>query len=337
MYLAQRRIMGQTHYFIRESYKDRDCWRSRELIRLGPNPARYIVYPGGNAFYIDEVVEERLASLGARVTMNDMEDVFWPFIEPEIRRITSSFREKEKARRGKTKLTPEREAQMCRQVCEFDKRRIHYLRSGRMDQAGIGRMPVQLYRWLFEKSRDEIEQRFMSMERCLGPRELKNYAFVIFDLQRFFTESWAKKMPQGLNQETVDEYFIGEICCLNNDSVFWLGEKARDALHEYLIRYVIMFFDNSFGPDSFLRDYVREFMDTHRAWRFPQKVRAVSLSEASSIFGVKKDILAAMSKRSLVRLFRRLAQKLHPDKGGTHEEFIRLTEAYRELLRTRNP
>jgi DnaJ-class molecular chaperone len=59
------------------------------------------------------------------------------------------------------------------------------------------------------------------------------------------------------------------------------------------------------------------------------------MDEASSVFGVEKEILSSMSKRSLVRLFRRLAQKRHPDKGGTHEEFIRLTEAYRECLRSK--
>jgi hypothetical protein len=104
-------------------------------------------------------------------------------------------------------------------------------------------------------------------------------------------------------------------------------------LHEYLVRYIIMFFDNPFGPDTFLRDYVREFMDRHRTWQFPQRTRTVSLVEASAIFGVEKEILKGMSKRSLIRLFRRLAQKRHPDKGGTHEEFIKLTEAYRGLLK----
>jgi len=32
---------------------------------------------------------------------------------------------------------------------------------------------------------------------------------------------------------------------------------------------------------------------------------------------------------------RRVAKKLHPDKGGTHDRFIRLTEAYHELLRSK--
>ena len=333
MYLAQQTIKGKRHYFIRESYQDDGLFRSRELYRLGANPGRYVIYPGGNAFYVDEAVEDGLASLGAKPTMDEIEEVFWPFIQPEIRRVLESFRHKAQARRKVAKMTPKEEAQIRGQASEFDKRRIHYLRSGRMDQAGLGRMSIRLYAWLYGKSRDEIEQRFLRMERRLQPGDLKNYTFVIFDLQRFFTQSWAKKIPQGLDQDKMDKHFLEEICRLNSDLSFWAGEETGDSLHEYLRRYVVMFFDNPFKADSFLRDYVREFIATHRRWRFPEARRGVGLAEASSIFGVEKDVLKAMSKRSITRLFRRMAQKLHPDKGGTHEEFIKLTDAYRELLR----
>jgi hypothetical protein len=202
-----------------------------------------------------------------------------------------------------------------------------------MDQAGLGRMHLKLYGWLSAKSRDEIEQRFMRMERRLNPSELKNYTFVIFDLQRFFTQSWAKRIPQGLSQEKLDSHFLGEICRLNADSSFWPGEESGSSLHEYLRRYVVMFFDNPFRQDTFLQDHVREFMDGHRKWRFPERKRTMTLREASSIFGVAKDILESMSRRSVIRLFRRMAKKLHPDKGGKHEEFIKLADAYRELLK----
>ena len=334
MYLARQRIRGKPCYFIRESYKEGDCFRSRELFDLGTNPARYIVYPGGNAFYIDEVVEDTLCSLGVTGAADKLEDVFWPFVKPGIRRVLEPFRHRGQARRKKRSMTPEEEAESRRQLSNFDKRRIHYLRSGRMDQGGLGRMSVLLLRWLFGKSRDEIEQRFMTMERSLGPRDLKNYTFVIFDLQKYFTQSWAKKIPQGLPQDEVDEHFLEEICRLNRDASFWAGEEhSGDMLHEYLVRYVVMFFDHPFGEDTFLRDHIKEFMDSHRAWRFPERTRTMGMDEASAVFGVDKEILRSMSKQRLVRLFRRLAQKRHPDKGGTHEEFIRLTEAYRECLR----
>jgi hypothetical protein len=194
-------------------------------------------------------------------------------------------------------------------------------------------MPFKLFGWLSEKSRDEIEQRFIRMERHLDPSEFKTYTFVIFDLQRFFTQSWAKKIPQGLSQEKLDNHFLEEICRLNCDSCFWAGEEEVGTLHEYLRRYVVMYFDNPFRQDTFLQDHVREFMDARRGWRFPERKREMTLTEASSVFGVAKDILESMSRRSVVRLFRRMAQRLHPDKGGTHEDFVKLADAYRELMR----
>jgi len=335
LYLAQRIIKGKARYFISESFKDGDCFRSSDLFDLGTNPAKYIVYPGGNAYYIDEVVEDRLCSLGVKVDADDMEDIFWPFLKPEIRRVLELTRERAKARRKRVSIKPEEEAKIRTQVSEFDKRRVHYLRCGRMDQGSIERMPVHLYKSLFRRSRDEIEQHFMKMECCLKASELKSYTYVIFNLQRFFTESWAKTMPQGLDQNRVDKHFLEELCRLNRGASFWAGEDVADFLHRYLIRYLIMFFDYDFGPDSFLRDYIKKFMNARRSWRAPATKSTVTFEQASIIFGVKEDILRTMTKRSLVRLYRRMAQKLHPDKGGSHEKFIQLTEAYQKILKSK--
>ncbi len=63
MYFALKTIKGGTRYFIRESYRDGKCLRSRDLFDLGTDPSQYIVYPGGNAFYIDETVDDRLRAL----------------------------------------------------------------------------------------------------------------------------------------------------------------------------------------------------------------------------------------------------------------------------------
>jgi curved DNA-binding protein CbpA len=40
-----------------------------------------------------------------------------------------------------------------------------------------------------------------------------------------------------------------------------------------------------------------------------------------------------MSRRELIRLYRRKAQELHPDKGGDQDQFVRLTEAYQDLIK----
>jgi len=328
-------VRGKVLFIIRESYKDGRSYRFRDLFTLGTNPGRYVIYPGGNAFYIDEVVEDSICSLGGNVDPGDIEDLFWPFVNPRIRRALQWSRERTKTSRKGRRLGAKEEGRIRNGVSEFDKRRVHYLRCGRIDQGSIGRMPVKLYKWVFGKSRDEIEQGFMKMEWRLKSSELKTYPYVIFDLQRFFTESCAKKMPQGLDQEKVDGYFLEEICRLNRDTSFWAGEETTEVLHDYLIRYLIMFFDNDFGPDSFLRDYIKGFMDSRRAWRFPTRRSVMSLEEASTIFGVKEDVLRTMSRRSIVRLFRRMAKKLHPDKGGTQERFVQLSEAYEEMMRRR--
>ena len=332
MYLAEHTIDGQTHYLIRESYKDGEAFKSRDLFDLGPDPAQHIVYPGGNSFYIEDTVCDALYESGVDPGTDELEDIFWPFLEPRVRRLVDSARQRAKGRQKRTPIGPERERQIKEQVSTFDKRRALYLRSGEVDQGRIVNIPVHLYKWVFGKSRDEIEHTFIRMERYLEASERKVYTFVIFDLQRFFTESCAKKIPQGLNEVKMDKHFLDEICRLNSDTAFWGEIEDCKFLNEHLIRYVVMFFDCDFGPDTFWQDYVRQFMDARRKHRPPPNRSSVSPDEASVIFGVKKEALRTMTKRGLERLYRRLAQKVHPDKGGTHEQFIRLTEAYHELL-----
>ena len=96
MYLAQKQIKGQICYFIRESYRHGDGFLSRDLIDLGPDPGRYIIYPGGNSFYIDEIIEERINDLGRPGDPDQLEDIFWRFLHPEIRRVLEPFRSREK-------------------------------------------------------------------------------------------------------------------------------------------------------------------------------------------------------------------------------------------------
>ena len=43
-----------------------------------------------------------------------------------------------------------------------------------------------------------------------------------------------------------------------------------------------------------------------------------------------------MNKNDLTKLYRQKAHELHPDKGGEHDEFVRLCEAYEELLRKKS-
>jgi hypothetical protein len=334
LYLAFEKINGKTRYFIRESYRQADYFLSRDLLDLGADPASYIVYPGGNSFYIDQDVEDRLTEMGSKADPDEIEDIFWPFVYPEIRRVLEPFRGREKRHQAyRREKRPENRIDA--QFHNFDKRRMHYLRFGQMDQQDIGRLPLKFFRILHNKSRDEIEQTLINMETVLSPREYKMYTYVVFDLQQFFYESYAKNTPQPLSTDKVDTYFIEQICRLNTDCSFWAGMKTGDSLHNYLVRYVLMYFDHDFAPRSFMEDYIRQFINGHRDQHGPYKTGKFTLKKASAAFGEPQRVLKKMSRKEFARLYRLKAQKLHPDKGGDHDDFVNLTDAYHALLKTK--
>jgi hypothetical protein len=334
LYLAQKKIIRETRYFIRESYPHEDNFLSRDLIDLGADPGRFIIYPGGNSFYIDDVIENRINDLGKKVDQDKLEDIFWRFLRPEIRRALEPFRSREKrhqAYRRKKVLLEDLSAE----VHIFDKRRVYFLRFGKTDQGNISRLSQKIFRMLHDKSRDEIEQTLMDMERQLAVREYKTYAYVIFNLQQYFNESFARANPQMLSQDKVDEHFIDQVCRLNTDRLFRAGMQPGDRLNEYLVRYVLMYFDYDYAPGSFMEGYFRQFINSRRDYRPSNITSTVTLNEAGTIFGKTKEALKEISRKDLARLYRQKAQELHPDKGGDHDKFVRLTEAYHELLRTK--
>jgi hypothetical protein len=334
LYLAQQYVNGTARYFIRESYPEEGYFLSRDLIDLGPDPARFIIYPGGNSFYIDEAIEDRINELGKKTDPDILEDIFWRFLRPEIKRALEPFRSREKRHQlNRRKRRPQEDPDA--RVHIFDKRRTHFLRFGRTDQGNLNRLPQKMFRMLLNKSRDEIEQMFMVTERELAIREFKTYAYVIFGLQHYFYESVARNNPQMLNQAKVDEHFIDQICRLNKDPIFWAGMPLADGLNEYLIRYVLMFFDYDYGSSSFMDEYLRQFINSRREYRPPYKSSTITLKETGAIFGQTKDELKKMSRAELARRYRHKAQELHPDKGGDPDKFVKLTEAYHELLKTK--
>jgi hypothetical protein len=307
---------------------------SRDLIDLGTDPAERIIYPGGNAFYIDPVIEDHLDELGIIFQDSDLEDIFWRFLDPDIQRVLEHFRHREALLR-KSRKPREKPAKAESPVHVFDKRRLHYLKFGRMEQGYLWRVPEKMFNVLHNKSRDEIEQLFLDMERQLNPREYKAYNYVIFNINQSFNESFAKKRPQYLKQRDVDDHFIEEICRLNRDLAFWGGMQTGSRLHEYLVRYILMYFDYDFASRSWVEDYIHNFINSRRDYQSPFKAGSVTLDEASSIFGETKDALKTMRRQELVRIFRRRAQELHPDKGGEQEKFVELNHAYHMLLRTK--
>ena len=335
LYLARTILSTLYRYSLRLSFWDdhEQCYRSRELVDLGEDPNAYLTYPNEHCFYVSETLDEKVAGQCGRDVSNELEQLLWPFVTASVKRKMEPFFSRGQGLRS-TPLTKEEKKAIAQDIHIFDKRRLYYLRYGSVDQSRLARMSPRLCRPLLYKSRDEIEQYFMEQERSLYEHEVKLYLFAAFNLQQYFSESYARSMPQVLNEELVDDQFIEEVCRLDCDQAFWKGMPPRHVLSPYLARYVIYFFDLSFAHTDPAREYVRQFMNSRRQFRWPEK-KSMDADEISEVFGETADMLRKMGKKELTRMWRQKAKELHPDTGGGHEEFVRLTAAYKELMRSK--
>ncbi len=333
MYLARKTINSRNRYFIRESYPDGDLIKSRDLFDLGARPEAYIIYPGGNACYFHEDIHRELEKQGVAPDEEELEQLFWPFLRPETRRVIEGFTHKNRPGRRRETI---REA--CRR-CEttgfhlFDRRRLHYLRFGQLDQSKILRAPKKIYRPLLDKSRDEIEQQFLQMEAVLNANEKKTYTYVIFDVPGNFAGNLARNFPQALSQEKVDECFLDEVCQLHADEGFWAGMPRTNGLNEHLVRYVCWFFDHDYAESRYLDQIIYDWMARHRDFRPPRPQPSMPLADALSVMEIDKKELASLTVKTLTRKYRYMARKFHPDTGGGHNRFVRLNQAFEDLLR----
>ncbi len=327
MYLARPlNEKNRRRFVIRQSYADGDCYRCRDLYDLGEDPTRFIKYPGGNGFYIDTSLEAAIAAQGVTVSQDDLEAVFMPFVDPHIRRVIDGFDRRARFRQPTGTCLP------AETVHRFDRYRLHYLKMGRIDRRRMGCMPDKFYANLHNKSRDEIEYDFIRAEKILKPHELARYTYQIFDLQRYFREYYARSHPEALDQQRMDRFFLESLCRLNADASFWIGSNDESGLHHHLVRYAVMYFDGSFPTRDPFQNFLRDFMNRHRAYRPPESVR-VSLAESAGLFGVTVEALKKMDCRALARKYRKLALTHHPDKGGDPETFVKLTAAYKKLMK----
>ena len=327
MYLAKVQKNGQTTYILRESVKQGKQMVARDIFDIGPSPGAWIDYPGGNAWYLNPDLESKISSLADTFDSEQFESLFLPFLRPEVRRATQTFRQ-----RSFKQYTPMNRAQkeaIARQVHAFDKRRAHFLKFGNMDQGPMVHMPAVIFRQLHNKSRDEIEQLFMDQERVLKKKDLKSYVYTALNLHRFFKGFMAKQMPHALDQDKVEAFFIQELCMLNKELF-----ELTSHLHEYLIRYAVMFFDHTYGDSVLLDDMVKDFQFRQRNQWFkpPGATRQLRLSQALKIFNLTAKALESMDKKDLTREFRHLARQHHPDRGGSHDRFVELNNAYQALL-----
>lgn len=321
-------------YILRESRWEKDCWRHRDLVDLGSDPGCFIQYPGGNGFYFSAELEEILQNKGVQYSADELEEVFLPFLKPGIRRIIENFRRRQNSGKRWSRCSRSELLDLQKDLHAFDKRRLHYLRCGRVDIGTLDGRPWKFLNVLLGKSRDEIEQTIASMEQQLRPQEFKPYIYTALHLQRYFADHITRNEPAALNVEKVDDVFLSELCRLNGDAGFFrgVGRVNWRKLHPYLVRYVIRYFDNDFERPSIWSNYAREFEWRRQFHPGGGQRRGMAAEEACKCLGICPTEFEKMNRNELTRYYRRQAKKLHPDSGGNHDEFIRMTEAYESLL-----
>jgi hypothetical protein len=325
VYLARTPNRRKTHYYIRQSYCEHGSFKSRDLFYLGTDPRCYIIYPGGHGYYYDPCIEEALMQAGVPVDQNHLDDIFFEFLDPEIQRVIMAF---DRSRHGET-LRLNHCGLPPGNLHAFDKRRYFFLRFGKGSSQGrVENLPDKFFRPLLHKSRDEVEQYFLQEERLLRYAEKAVYVSAIFNMRRF--------RPDPENNQTIleqmDSWFVSCLCRLNDNRDFWADIASEKGLNEYLVRYAVMYFDYEPPRQSAWQSRFQEFVNQHRAYRPPRKIR-VKLEEAAVMFGKPWKELKAMDRGSLARLYRRLSLKHHPDRGGSPDAFRKLTQYYQALLR----
>ncbi len=215
----------------------------------------------------------------------------------------------------------------------FDKRRLHFLRCGRVDIGDLELRPWKFLNVLAEKSRDEIEHVLEGMEAVLRPHEIRPYLFAALHLQARFPHHLLRNHPEALDQEAVDNCFLESLCCVDRDEAFWAGAERSDrtTLHPYLTKYLILYFDSDYGLPHW-PEFMREYIGRRRAYRRLSGEQRMGMDDACRVFGVSREEVAGMKGKDLVRMYRRKAKELHPDRGGDNESFIRMGEAFACLM-----
>ncbi len=327
VYLRKSHHKGGLLYELCESYLKDGTWYHRKLTELGTDPRIWIEYPGGNSFYVRKELEEELVDLGADFTDRELEFIFLPYVEADIRRVVERFQRTDPVRKPWKSYSREELFRRQQALHDFDKRRIHYLRFGRVDIGNLDARPWPFLNVLLNKSRDEIEQIMEDMERELSPWETRPYLYTALNCQSRFGHLLTRNSPEALDPDMVDDVFVEKLCRLNIDPSFFSGVHNHDPdrLHEYLVRYLILYFDQPVHGPS--REYVEDFI-----WKSAASTLSGDVKEACSLLGIDPDAFHAMDRRKLTRVYRAKAKKAHPDRGGENEAFVRVRAAYELLL-----
>lgn len=332
IYLAKTFDGSGSNYELRHSYACGDGgFDHRTIFALGADPGQFIELFDDKTVLFDQNLLAAVAEAGGGSGELLLERLLLPFLPDEIRRRLALF--PPRSRGGYGPLSAEEQTEIHHQVHLFDRRRLYYLRYGAVDQSRLSRLHEKCCRPLLGQSRDEREYYFAEEERALQPGMYFQYIYAIFSVAKHFHQGFAPWFPEALARDQVDDHFIHELCRLNRDPSFFPDDHGS-TLHPHLRRYVVMYFDHVPPPRSFHRDFAAAFMAGRRRFRWPKREK-VSPQQLSAIFAMPLAQLERMSLPHLGRLYRQLAMRLHPDQGGDHDAFIALTEAYKQLRRTK--
>ncbi len=335
MYLAKQTKGTTTSYQIRASYQTTEnSFRYRIIFDLGHDPRRFIdLFEEHIAIFDTDLIDAVSHHLQGDAE-SELEHLLYDFLPLETKRRLSMHPVRCRYNKPGPLTGTERE-EIARQVHLFDRRRLYSLRYGAVDQSRLSRLHEKCCRPLLGQSRDEREYYFMHEEAVLNPGKYLQYIYAIFNLQQYFSQSFAPWLPEALAFLEIAEHFESALCRLNRDEGFWQNDQTIPFLHHHLSRYLIMFFDYAPAHRSFFAEYAKTFMADHRTFRWPERTPARSPEKIAEIFATSHQELKEMDREQLTRLYRRKAMQLHPDRGGDHDLFIELTEVYNELLRSK--
>jgi len=322
MYVAVLRVEGRLRFELRRSVPVEGGLGYEVLTDLGPDPWRAVRFGRFGMEYSGELLDA-LAHLD--VDPDELDAAFELFAPQGY----SSPADRSKVWR-RTVLNRVQEDEI-RALHPFDRRRMAYLRSGAVDLSRIDELNPRLFRKLAGKSRDELEQLFLGMERSLPREEARSYVHATLNLQRHFSELTARIMPEALDAVRLDEAFLHEFCALLDDPDFGFGLPSGS--RSYLLRYAFMHFDSDFPASDGFRRIFEDFMNDFRRPQPRPRPRPVEPERVRELFGLSMAEIRKMSRREFARAFRRRAMSMHPDKGGDHDVFVELLDMYKRIVR----
>ena len=331
MYLAKIQTGSTTSYQIRQSYEvEENSFNFRIIFDLGTKPGQFIQLFADHVALFDDNLLQAVSAHTGKDSEIVLEQLLYDFLPQEVKKRLGMFRGRSTYPTGP--LTNAEKTRIAAQVHLFDRRRLYYLRYGAVDQSRLARLHEKSCRPLLGQSRDEREFYFSTEEKALQTGQYRQYVYAIFNLQKYFHQSFAPWLPESLAFDEMAEHFEHELCQLNKNSRFWQKEQISPSLHYHLTRYLFMFFDYKPTHRSFFDDFVKSFMAGHRTFRWPERQATRSAEKISTVFATPYEQLKKMSRPQLNRLYRKKAMQLHPDRGGDHDLFIELTAIYNELL-----